>query len=334
MLHALMLASSLLAAGPAPAKNPGRWMTHKVERGDTAAKVAQRWGVTEAQVRQWNPWVGEGRLKPGRVIQLRAKARPVKRMNAVYFIREGDTLDGLADTLHVSAASLRTQLTDGVAPGTRVVVPRPLGTPGWNPYEGRTGPTPPEVDLELGGLSTGSPNNGTLVNGIPLPQTELFEVWKPEWAYGSTHAVGVVVTAIGDFRRNTGWNGTLTIGSMSKYGGGHFPPHKSHQSGRDVDIRLPRLDGSGAHPNHAQTDWHAAWALISAFIDTGEVQVIFLSRRLHGMLRAAAKDMGATPSELARIGTIISHSKGHNAHLHIRIRCGSDETDCRGVNAR
>ncbi|MCR9162772.1 MAG: penicillin-insensitive murein endopeptidase [bacterium] len=314
MLHTLMLTTALLAA---PTAQKGRWMTHKVERGDTVAKVAKRWGVSEAQVRTWNPWVGpgEGRLKPGRVIQLRAKKRPVKVMNAVYFVRDGDA--------HNTGK--------GLEPGTRIVLPRPLGTQGWNPYEGREGASAPSVELELGGLSAGSPNNGTLVNGVALPQTELFDVWKPEWAYGSTHAVGVVVEAIATFRQRTGWDGTLTIGSMSKFGGGHFPPHKSHQSGRDVDIRLPRLDGSGAHPNHAQTDWHAAWALISAFIDTGEVQVIFLSRRLHGMLRAAAKDMGATPRELARIGTIISHSKGHNAHLHIRMKCGVDETDCQGV---
>jgi len=331
MLHQLLIATALLAAP----KAEGRWMTHKVERGDTVAKVAKRWGVSEAQVRQWNPWVGSGsgRIKPGRVMQVRAKARPVMRMNAVYFVQDGDTVESLARWLDVPPAKLRTQLTKSAAPGTRVVVPRPLGSSGWNPYAGREGEMPPAVTLELGGLSNGSPNDGTLVNGIPLPQTELFDIWKPELAYGSTHAVGVVVTAIGDFRRNTGWDGTLTIGSMSKAHGGHFPPHKSHQSGRDLDVRLPRLDRSGAHPNHAQTDWHATWALISAFIDTGDVEVIFLSRRLHGMLRAAAKDMGATPAELGRIGRVISHSKGHNAHLHIRIRCGPDETDCRSVRA-
>ena len=213
MLHTLMLTTALLAA---PTAQKGRWMTHKVERGDTVAKVAKRWGVSEAQVRTWNPWVGpgEGRLKPGRVIQLRAKKRPVKVMNAVYFVRDGDA--------HNTGK--------GLEPGTRIVLPRPLGTQGWNPYEGREGASAPSVELELGGLSAGSPNNGTLVNGVALPQTELFDVWKPEWAYGSTHAVGVVVEAIATFRQRTGWDGTLTIGSMSKFGGGHFPPHKSHQS--------------------------------------------------------------------------------------------------------
>ena len=332
MLHQLLIATALLAAP----KAEGRWMTHKVERGDTVAKVAKRWGVSEAQVRQWNPWVGagSGRIKPGRVMQVRAKARPVMRMNAVYFLQEGDTVEGLALSLDVAKGKLRTQLSESIEPGMRVVVPRPLGSSGWNPYAGREGDPAPAVALELGSLSTGSPNDGTLVNGIPLPQTGLFDIWKPELAYGSTHAVSVVVAAIGEFRRTTGWDGTLTIGSMSKAQGGHFPPHKSHQSGRDLDIRLPRLDRSGAHPNHTQTDWHATWALISAFIDTGAVEVIFLSRRLHPMLRAAAKDMGATQAELGRIGRVISHSKGHNAHLHVRIRCGLDETDCRSVRAR
>lgn len=310
-------------------------MTHKVERGDTVAKVAKRWGVSEGDVRKWNPWVGpgDGRIKPGGVLQVRAKARPTHVMNAVYFVREGDTLESIATALSVSKEVVRAHAGGDLTAGTPVVLPRPLGTEGWNPYDGRTGTEPEPVDLPLGGLSMGSPNGGRLVNGVQLPLTGAFELWKPEWAYGSTHAVSVVVRAIGDFRRNTGWTGTLTIGSMSKQDGGHFAPHKSHQSGRDIDIRLPRLDGNGAHPNHAQTDWHASWALISAFLDTGEVEVIFLSRRLHGLLRAAAKDMGATGAELARIGGVISHSKGHNAHLHVRMKCGIDETDCLSVRA-
>ena len=168
-------------------------MTHKVERGDTVAKVAKRWGVSEAQVRQWNPWVGtgSGRIKPGRVMQVRAKARPVMRMNAVYFVQEGDTVDSLARSLDVPASTLRTKLTKSAAPGTRVVVPRPLGTSGWNPYAGREGEAAPAVELELGGLSTGSPNDGTLVNGIPLPQTGLFSQLQEGSVRGGEVATGI-----------------------------------------------------------------------------------------------------------------------------------------------
>ncbi len=335
MLLGFLIAASL-ASAPA-AKPGGRWMTHKVERGDTVERVAKRWGATPADVRKWNPWVGDGggRLKPGRVLQVRGSARPQMKMHAAYYAGPDDTWQSLSERFGTSQAALRRTASakpgEPLTVGTRVIVSRERGASGWNPYAGRQGPEPPRIDVDYGGLSVGRPNAGSLVHGIALPQTELFDLWKPELAYGSTHAVRTVVDAVGRFRQQTGWTGTLTIGSMSQLQGGTFPPHKSHQSGRDVDIRLPRLDGAGTHPSHEQVDWHATWALIGAFLETEQTEVIFLSRRLHGLLREAARDMGASPRELARIGTLIVHSRGHNAHIHVRIRCGGDESDCRSV---
>lgn len=320
--------------------NAGRWMTHKVERGDTAEGIASRWGVTVEQLGQWNPWVARstGMLKPGRILQLRATKRPSLRMRALYFTTKDDSWDSVASTLGTSATTLkagpnREHADQPLRPGLALVVLRDTAKPGWNPYADRSGPKAPLFVIERGGLSEGRPNGGRLVNGVQLPQTDLFDLWKPEQCYGSTHAVETVVTAIGKFRESTGWTGSLTIGSMSREGGGHFPPHKSHRSGRDVDIRLPRLDGSGTRPRHDEVDWHATWALISSFVATGQTEAIFLSRRLHPLLRRAATDMGATAKELAVIGSVVVHSKGHHAHIHVRVRCGVDETDCRSVGA-
>lgn len=333
MIAALLLAALVGTPNPAP---PGQWMTHKVERGESVASVASRWGVTEADIATWNPWVGRsgGRLAPGRVLQLRATKRPAMQMHAIYFPSADDTWESVAERLGTTVDVLKggpnRDLADApLRPGLRLDVVRDAERDGWNPYEGRHGEPAEPIDVDRGGLSVGRPNGGSLVNGVRLPDTDLYSLWKPEQCYGSTHAVEVVLAATGAFREATGWDGTLTIGSMSREGGGHFAPHKSHRSGRDVDIRLPRLDGSGTHPAHDEVDWHATWALITAFVQTGDTEVIFLSRRLHPLLRRAAQDMGATKEELAWIGTMVVHSKGHHAHIHVRIGCGIDETDCR-----
>ncbi|MEM6996155.1 MAG: LysM peptidoglycan-binding domain-containing protein [Myxococcota bacterium] len=342
MLTSLALGSLFAVATPQPRPTPakGTWMTHKVERGDTADSIANRWGVTRAELVKWNPWLSrtDGAIRPGKVLQLRAKARPAMRMRAIVFTVKGDTWASVADKVGTSVALLKAgpnrQYADQeLRPGLSLIALRDVAKAGWNPYEGRRGEAAPPLMIESGGLSEGRPNGGRLVNGIRLPQTDLYDLWKPEQCYGSTHAVQTVVAAIGSFRERTGWEGRLTIGSMSREGGGHFAPHKSHRSGRDVDIRLPRLDGSGTHPRHDEVDWHATWALISAFIDTEQTEAIFLSRRLHPLLRRAGKDMGATPQELAAIGTVVVHSKGHHAHIHVRVRCGIDETDCKGVGS-
>lgn len=341
LLGALVLTLSLLAgpppAAPKPAQPQGAWMTHKVERGETLASVAARWGVTEEDLVKWNPWVGAagGALRPKKILQLRATRRPALRMRAIFHTGAQDTWASVAERVGMSESLLKSlnaeHADESLRPGLALIAVRDTERPGWNPYADRRGPEPEAIVIPRGGLSHGRPNGGHLVNGVKLPQTDLYDLWKPEQCYGSTHAVEVVVDAIGIFRRDTAWTGRLTIGSMSREGGGHFPPHKSHRTGRDVDIRLPRLDGSGAHSKHDEVDWHATWALVRAFIDTGKTEVIFLSRRLHPLLRRAAKDMGATPEQLRDIGSVVVHAKGHHSHVHVRIGCGIDETDCTGV---
>lgn len=334
----LGLAGSPTIGPPPTTASPGRWMTHKVERGETVAAIATRWGVSAEELQQWNPWLARstGGIRPGKLLQLRANKRPPLRMRAIYFTGADDTWASVAarvgSTVSVIQAGPNRALAEQpLRAGLSLIVLRDADAPGWNPYAARTAAPVQLPDVDLGGLSEGRPNGGRLVNGIQLPQSELYDLWKPELCYGSTHAVRTVMRAIQGFRSSTGWTGQLTIGSMSREGGGPFAPHKSHRSGRDVDIRLPRLDGDGSHPRHDEVDWHATWALIASFIATEHTEVIFLSRRLHPLLQRAAEDMGEGQQAQAAIGRVVVHSKGHHAHIHVRIDCGIDETDCQGV---
>jgi murein endopeptidase len=123
--------------------------------------------------------------------------------------------------------------------------------------------------------------------------------------------------------------------------GGKFPPHRSHQSGRDVDIRLPLLPGIARRraPHLDEVDWPATWALVDALFAGGEVQVVFLEAKLQRRLYDAARWQGVTHARLGellqvldpqRLGTVIRTAEGHDGHLHVRFACGPDEPDCRG----
>ena len=49
----------------------------------------------------------------------------------------------------------------------------------------------------------------------------------------------------------------LQFGDMSRRWGGKFPPHKSHQNGRDVDVRPIRKDNQMAAVTIGQTAYDA-----------------------------------------------------------------------------
>lgn len=268
---------------------PKRWITHRVSSRDSLSSLEKRYEVTREELSDWNPWLlqSEGRLKRGRVLQLKTKRPGPKR---------------------------------GTAPRKAPVRK--------NKHSGTFHSLTPM------GLSVGLPHAGHLVGGVPLPKTELYNLTYSGIAYGSRHAVQQVVRAVSHFRHTTKWRGQLTITSMSLRNGGYFPPHRSHQTGRDVDIRMPLTDGSGKRGTPDEIDWEATWDLVASFLRTRQTERIFLSQHLHVRLEQAARKRGASESELAAIGTIVRHSDGHDAHIHVRLTCGPTESRCRSTVGR
>jgi murein endopeptidase len=116
---------------------------------------------------------------------------------------------------------------------------------------------------------------------------------------------------------------------MSRKGGRKLRPHRSHRTGRDVDIRMPALPhAEGSELARDEIDWAATWAMIDAFVRTEHVQQIYLERKLWERLRRAAMRTGASDGSITRAFDVISHEKGHTSHVHVRFVCGSDAPDC------
>jgi LysM repeat protein len=341
-------ASGSATPRPAPERE---WVKHRVVPNETIVEIAERYGVTPAEVRRWNAKaLGDKQwIFAGQQLRVYARKTPPPRRKIRYEVQFGDTWQKIADRHGVTVKSLRQwnrEVPRQFKAGAKLTIwtnpPPPRSNPGVEAdgegVEDEEEDLLADVSIPSGGWSVGTPNRGRLANGVALPESDLYSVANPDTAYGSTHAIEVLVESIARFRRESGYTGDLRVGAISKRGGGRYSPHRSHQSGRDIDIRLPLRPGaSRKDPNPTAIDWTAAWVLIKAFAESGEVEYIFLSHDRQRRLADAAKKAGATAAELALIQHphpaksnhgLVRHAKGHTHHIHVRVKCGAAESRC------
>jgi hypothetical protein len=192
--------------------------------------------------------------------------------------------------------------------------------------------------------SIGAPNQGRLQHGLPMPE-------GPHWvlrdrrtrAYGATNAIGAMVAAFHRYGEAFGGAAPpVSVGEISGPRGGRALPHSSHRSGRDVDLGYVLLPGTeGEHWKQASAtnfDVEKNWVLIKALVETGEVQTIFISRKLQRLLEPVARqDIGEEalgryfwrPGGGPEQDPILRHWDGHRDHMHVRFRCEPGNARCR-----
>ncbi len=340
---------ALAMAPEAEDKPERRWITHKVVPGETKESIAERYGVTRAELIRWNKkklgkkqWVYAGR-------SLRVKARkfPAPREKVSYIVKRGDTWSKIGAKFNVSGRDLQKwnpKVPRAFKAGTKLkvytdpVAPAVKGGGGGG-SSASTEPLP-EFHVRTGGVGVGKPNRGRLVHGVQLPASDMVKILDKDKVWGTSHTITLLQTAIAAFRRDSGYAKPLTVSSISRKSGGRFSPHSSHQTGRDVDIRLPRKSGSAKRTEAPSSiDWSMTWQLVKALADTGHVQYIFISWSRQKYLYRAAQSAGASKAELSKLiqyprksGTnkgLVRHSKGHTVHLHVRFSCTPGNTRCK-----
>ena len=128
----------------------------------------------------------------------------------------------------------------------------------------------------------------------------------------------------------------LVVGDISRCGGGRFPPHRTHQSGRDVDLRYFLLGvAPGLYDYIFVTpttfDVARVWTLVEAIHAHDLAEVVYIDVRHQRALHAYAKTQrGFTklaldpilswPRARRRAGALVQHMPGHHNHLHIRFK--------------
>jgi penicillin-insensitive murein endopeptidase len=184
---------------------------------------------------------------------------------------------------------------------------------------------PPSV----GSISLGRIHGGALVNGVRMPEGDAWIVRQPAFSYGTQETVDAVAHCINAVNEQFPGSPRLYVGHLSQKGGGRFPPHVSHQNGRDVDLGYYYSD---EEPWYSQAsvknlDRARTWALVKAMVTDTDVELIIIARSIQQLLREHALEIGEDPHWLdeifggktATMRPLIRHARGHGTHLHVRF---------------
>ncbi len=181
----------------------------------------------------------------------------------------------------------------------------------------------------LGALSIGHPHQGYLMNGMRMPSGKYWTVALPQYAYGTEETIAGLIRCITLVNQRFPNTPKVVIGSISKEAGGHFPPHKSHQSGRDADVGFYYNAGFPiAKPaNRENLDVERTWALVRTFIVETDVDMILIDTKVQRLLEMHALRRGEDPVWLKSVfhgtgqaySSLIKHAPGHTAHMHVRF---------------
>lgn len=198
------------------------------------------------------------------------------------------------------------------------------------------------------GQSVGAPWYGRLQDPSQLPEGERYVIRRPSRSFGTKPAVDLTKQVIDQILEDFPDAHPLAIGDMSAEHGGQITQHRSHQSGRDIDIGLFYQSKPSSYPsdfvsaNIDNIDPATTFALLDTFADTasedGGVQVMFLDYKVQGILYEWAKEHEVEQEHLDHLfqyphglgsGTgIVRHEPNHDNHIHVRFKCPSEDTGC------
>jgi len=201
-------------------------------------------------------------------------------------------------------------------------------------------PFEPRITREATG-SVGRPSDGFLVDGKQLRSFPGARVRNPDRCWGTPESVDLLVEAVIETQNQFPGTADLLIGDFSRKNGGYLYPHKSHQSGRDVDLTIYKKSNTAerffqtATPRNMDVD--RVWFLLETLLLTDRVRYVFLDYQLQETLYEYAK-WGYSQERLAlwfqyprgkrsRAG-IIRHVPGHKDHIHIRFKCPETHRWC------
>jgi penicillin-insensitive murein endopeptidase len=201
-----------------------------------------------------------------------------------------------------------------------------------------------------------NPNDGSLREGVPLPLTapgmRFNPARDPNARYGTVEMVRGLVEAGGRVERELGGL-PVTINDLSYQSGGPIPHHRSHQSGRDVDVLFYQI-GPGGEPVESvgaffdpsgsgvdfrdladpsddvalKLDIPRTWLFLQALIEDGRAQLqhIFLAEHLRTLFLDYARAHDVPAPTITRFSHMSCQpSYPHDDHFHFRFFCAPED---------
>jgi len=310
------------------ASAPSAGATHTVESGETVGAIAERHGTTVAEIVRLNPGLNPDRVRVGQELRVDGAASSASAARGgVYTVRRGDTAGAIAARHGVTLAELR------------------RANPGLNPDRIREG-----QELTIGrrlpavlSESVGRAAGGRLVNAEQLPRHDAFTLRNLDRAWATNETVTQLLAAFDFMERRFSRLPRLPVHDLSARHGGAISDHRSHQSGRDVDLGYyQRGCGSACVYQRvvaSDLDVERQWALMAYWLERDVVEYMFMDYDLQGAVYAHARERGASREELARwfqyprgrdaAGGIVRHARNHADHLHVRFKCDDGDRECR-----
>jgi glycerol-3-phosphate O-acyltransferase len=212
--------------------------------------------------------------------------------------------------------------------------------------------------------SVGLPHRGVLTHGVPLPKRgEGYERLRDDGTHwGHPGLVAMIEAAARDVARARPGSPALVVGDLSLRHGGKATRHRSHRTGRDVDLLLYATTPSGRPvkspgfvrfgrdglaelgknaKGYVRFDTARTWLLVRAMVASphADVQWIFVSKPLEALVVEYALALGEDPELVWHAENVMlqpSDSAAHDDHLHVRIACRPDEAvfGCEGGGPR
>jgi penicillin-insensitive murein DD-endopeptidase len=217
----------------------------------------------------------------------------------------------------------------------------------------RTAKLEPPARRAMPGLSLGSPTEGRLVGGAHLAESPYVRI-VPVYAGGDARwglepLIEMIDHAARSVRKQFP-DSVLSVGHLSRPGGGEIDRHASHESGRDADVgfyvvnqqhkpiyaeHFVAFKGDGTAPSWpgAQFDDARNWAFVSAIATDPRARVshIFVALPLRARLLAYAEKIGAPLPVRVRASELMAQPHGslpHDDHFHVRISCPAGMDKC------
>ena len=177
--------------------------------------------------------------------------------------------------------------------------------------------------------SIGFPNKGRLTAAVPMPEGTYWKLRRNrDRAFGTRQTIETLVAVLSEYGETFPGAPSVQLGDISPRTGGLAEPHRSHQTGRDVDLRLVRkLRVFASGRERRVIDFDKTWFIINRLVATGNVQSIYLNAAVQKRLWPIAKaEAGAAEAE--RIFELLHHAHGHGRHMHVRFRCPDEHHRC------
>ena len=326
------LPSDRIRIGQSLTVNDDPPLRYRTVPGDTLGCIAQRYGVPLATIREDNPRVRR-RLEVGVSLILRGGTDPRARdaqggsEPRHHRVAPGENLTRIARRYHTTLAALRT------------------ANPDLDPDRIRIG-----MQLVVGrgarSESVGVAWCGHIAGAEQLGDHPAYVLRNPARSWATVLTIRRLRRGFDVVHRRHPDAPRVRVHDLSLPGGGAIDDHRSHQSGRDVDVTYYRRTGCSRRSgcpleriDPAQLDVRRQWTLFRAWLTRGDAEAIYVDYGLQRALYREARRRGATRAQLRRWFQhprgrrsregIIRHFPNHRDHFHVRFACARGERRCR-----